>query len=69
MIEPYSNFPWIPTSDLLRTHWSASSLRRRAGRPYIASLLVQNHRKDPSFRVAFEVDFRVDNLVFRDGPP
>lgn len=43
-------------------HRIKSSLSRHAGRPDIASVLVQNHRNDLSSRVAFEVELRVDNL-------
>ncbi len=36
-----------------------SSASYHAGSPHIASVLVQNHRNDPSARVAFEVELRV----------
>src|SRR5712671_6390733 len=42
---------------------SASSLSRHAGRPHIASVLVQNHCNDLSAGVALEVELRLDNLV------
>ena len=41
----------------------ASLLSRHAGRPHIASVLVQDHRNDFSAPVALEVESRVDNLV------
>jgi len=40
-----------------------STFSGHAGRPDIASVLVQNHCNDLSFRVALEVELRVDNLV------
>jgi hypothetical protein len=39
-----------------------SSLGRYPRRPYIACVLVKNHRDDLSARVAFEVELRLDNL-------
>jgi hypothetical protein len=40
-----------------------SSSARQAGSPHVAAVLMQNHSDDLSFRIAFEVELRVDNLV------
>jgi len=62
--DPCRSFRWSALNS-----WSAgvllkptSSLSRHAGRPQIASVLVQDHGNDLSARVKFEVEVRVDIL-------